>query len=86
MLRPSQGTFIAPNRICNHKPNDLTLLFLFQVYRGFSSIAYVVDIVSFAISGGTSLLSIYTRVAFDADWIEKHVWPELSLNTTNHTN
>lgn len=40
-----------------------------------SSIAKIVGIVSFGISCGTALPSIYTRVAYYLDWIEPIVWP-----------
>ena len=53
-----------------------------QVYRGTSSIPYVLGIVSFGISCGTSLPAVYTRVAFYNEWIAQHVWPELESNTT----
>lgn len=35
----------------------------------------VIGVVSFGISCGTSLPSIYTRVAYYMDWIESIVWP-----------
>lgn len=35
----------------------------------------VVGIVSFGISCGTVLPSVYTRVAYYLDWIESIVWP-----------
>lgn len=44
-----------------------------------STIATVVGIVSFGINCGTTLPSIYTRVAYYIDWIESIVWP-ISIN------
>ena len=40
-----------------------------------SSIATVVGIVSFGVSCGSTLPSLYTRVAYYLDWIEPIVWP-----------
>lgn len=36
----------------------------------------IVGVVSFGISCGTHLPSVYTRVASYNDWIESHVWPK----------
>lgn len=41
-----------------------------------SSIATVVGIVSFGVTCGTKLPSVYTRVAYYIDWIESIVWPD----------
>lgn len=46
-----------------------------QYFPPTSKIATVVGIVSFGISCGTILPSIYTRVAYYVDWIEPYVWP-----------
>lgn len=45
-----------------------------QVFHN-SYTAHVVGIVSFGIGCGTEFPSIFTRVAFYADWIAVHVWP-----------
>lgn len=45
-----------------------------QFFPDPDSLATVVGIVSFGVSCGTPLPSIYTRVAFYIDWIESIVW------------
>lgn len=45
-----------------------------QMFHGNSKMATVVGIVSYGISCGTELPSVYTRVAYYIDWIETHVW------------
>lgn len=40
-----------------------------------TTLAQIVGIVSFSATCGSTLPSIYTRVAFYLDWIEQHVWP-----------
>lgn len=45
-----------------------------QLYNARTGISTVVGIVSFGISCGTALPSIYTRVARYLDWIEPIVW------------
>lgn len=37
----------------------------------------IVGVVSFGVSCGTALPSVYTRVAYYIDWIESSVWPAL---------
>lgn len=46
-----------------------------QIVSPASKSAKIVGIVSFGVSCGAKLPSIYTRVAFYLDWIESHVWP-----------
>ncbi|XP_031632850.1 serine protease persephone-like [Contarinia nasturtii] len=48
-----------------------------QYFDKNSSVVHIVGIVSFGISCGTSLPSIYTRVAYYLNWIEPIVWPNL---------
>lgn len=48
-----------------------------QNFQISSNLATIVGVVSFGISCGTSLPSIYTRVAYYLDWIEPIVWPNL---------
>lgn len=43
----------------------------------------IVGIVSFGVSCGTKLPSIYTRVAYYLEWIELHVWPNGVISTPN---
>lgn len=45
-----------------------------QIFPYGSKTASLIGIVSFGISCGTGLPSIYTRVAFYVDWIESIVW------------
>lgn len=47
-----------------------------QIIPHDSSLAKVVGVVSFGITCGNALPSIYTRVAFYADWIASYVWPD----------
>lgn len=46
-----------------------------------SSPATVIGVVSFGIVCGNALPSIYTRVAFYADWIAAYVWPNGEIKT-----
>lgn len=49
-----------------------------QYFTGKSStLARIVGVVSFGISCGTELPSVYTRIAHYLDWIEPIVWPNL---------
>lgn len=50
-----------------------------QLIEPNSNLVQIVGIVSFGISCGTSLPSIYTRVAYYLYWIETIVWPNLLL-------
>lgn len=45
-----------------------------QIFRN-KYTAHVIGIVSFGVSCGSDLPSIYTRVASYSDWIVSHVWP-----------
>lgn len=54
-----------------------------QIIHSESTTATVVGIISFGISCGTALPSIYTRVAYYLYWIESIVWPDL-LSQTRH--
>lgn len=54
-----------------------------QLIQEDAELAQVVGIVSFGISCGTRLPSIYTRVAFYLDWIESHVWPNGVISIPN---
>lgn len=47
-----------------------------QVFRIDSNTTQVIGIVSFGIGCGTTLPSIYTRVAYYYDWISSYVWPD----------
>lgn len=47
-----------------------------QVLSSGLNVAKVVGVISFGVSCGTALLSIYTRVASYVDWIESIVWPD----------
>lgn len=47
-----------------------------QVFRSDSNSTRIIGIVSFGIGCGTTLPSIYTRVAYYFDWIKSHVWPD----------
>lgn len=40
-----------------------------------STLATIVGVVSFGLSCGTDIPSIYTRVSYYLDWIEAIVWP-----------
>lgn len=48
-----------------------------QQFSNSPNIAEIVGVVSFGVSCGTKLPSIYTRVAYYLDWIEPIVWPNL---------
>lgn len=48
-----------------------------QYFPVSSSFATIYGVVSFGISCGTQLPSVYTRVAYYLDWIEPIVWPNL---------
>lgn len=41
-----------------------------------SGVSTLVGVVSFGVSCGTNLPSIYTRIASYVDWIESVVWPK----------
>lgn len=45
------------------------------LYDNPSGVSTVVGIVSFGVSCGTALPSVYTRVASYIEWIESNVWP-----------
>lgn len=48
-----------------------------------SELPKIVGIVSFGISCGTELPSIYTRVSYYLEWIESHVWPNGVISIPN---
>lgn len=50
-----------------------------QTIRSPSTSSKIVGIVSFGITCGSALPSIYTRVAYYTDWIGSHVWPNGSI-------
>lgn len=54
-----------------------------QLIRRETELPKIVGIVSFGISCGTKLPSIYTRVAYYLEWIESHVWPSGVISIPN---
>lgn len=79
--QPSLREGISEGQYCAHDPNAShdscqgdsggPLLY----FPPNATLANVVGIVSFGLTCGTELPSLYTRVAFYADWIESIVWP-----------
>lgn len=49
-----------------------------QIFPSRSILSTIVGIVSFGVSCGTELPSIYTRVAYYGLWIGSYVWPNIS--------
>lgn len=46
-----------------------------QIFPRDAKLATVVGIISFGVTCGATLPSIYTRVAHYLEWIEEHAWP-----------
>lgn len=49
-----------------------------QIFPSRSILSTIVGIVSFGVSCGTELPSIYTRVSYYGLWIGSYVWPNIS--------
>lgn len=52
-----------------------------QHFAGGTNMAEIVGIVSYGVSCGSALPSLYTRVAYYLDWIESIVWPQIDTST-----
>lgn len=48
-----------------------------QIVDDGNKMSTVVGVISFGMTCGSKLPSVYSRVAYYLDWIESHVWPEV---------